>query len=333
MKIVNCLELEEWSDFVLNHPKGSVFQTPYMGKVYRESVNFTPFFIAVLSDKGEVLAILLAVIQKEYKGVLGNFTARAIIMGGPLVKEDDKKVLFFLMNQYNKQICKKAIFTQIRNQFDQEKFKEIFSSQGYIYEEHLNIILDISKTEEVLWKEVYTKRRNEIKRALKEDVSFEVFNSVGALNISYDILNEVYSRAKLPLPNFSHFIKLFEHSNKNEGLRIGAAIYDGKIIGCMLFLVYKKTIYDYYAGSYAAFYKKFPNHLIPWEVFKWGKENGYTVFDFGGAGKPDVPYGVREYKKKFGGAFVNYGRFINVHKKITYKFAKIGFSLWQKIKK
>ena len=27
----------EWNDFVYNHSKGSIFQTPYMAKVYKES--------------------------------------------------------------------------------------------------------------------------------------------------------------------------------------------------------------------------------------------------------------------------------------------------------
>ena len=35
---------------------------------------------------------------------------------------------------------------------------------------------------------------------------------------------------------------------------------------------------------------------------------------FGGAGKPDKPYGVRDYKLKFGGQLVNWGRFEKVHK-------------------
>ena len=101
----------------------------------------------------------------------------------------------------------------------------------------------------------------------------------------------------------------------------------------MLVLVYNETIYDYYAGAYSSFYKKYPNHLIPWEVFKWGNKNDYLIFDFGGAGKPNIPYGVRDYKKKFGGDFVNYGRFTNIHKKNMYMIAKFGFLLWKKIKK
>ncbi len=100
----------------------------------------------------------------------------------------------------------------------------------------------------------------------------------------------------------------------------------------MLALSYKKCIFDNYAGSYLTHYNKYPNDLIPWEVFLWGKRNDYRVFDFGGAGKPDIPYGVREYKKKFGGEIVNYGRYEKIHSRFIYLMAKQGFKFWQKIK-
>ena len=91
----------------------------------------------------------------------------------------------------------------------------------------------------------------------------------------------------------------------------------------MLALVYQKTIYDYYAGAYKEYYKKYPNDLIPWEVFIYGKKNGFTFFDFGGAGQPNVPYGVREYKKKFGGELINFGRFEKIHKPMSCKLIKL----------
>jgi lipid II:glycine glycyltransferase (peptidoglycan interpeptide bridge formation enzyme) len=75
-----------------------------------------------------------------------------------------------------------------------------------------------------------------------------------------------------------------------------------------------------------------PNDLIPWDVFLWGKENGFTRFDFGGAGKPDVPYGVREYKKKFGGKMVSYGRYEKINKPNLMKIAKTGFQIMQWLK-
>ena len=333
MKIVFGLDEKKWNDFVYNHSKGSIFQTPYMAKVYKESEKNEPFFIAVVSEKYEILASLLAVIQKEYNGILGNLSSRAIIIGGPIIKNDNKEVLTYLLEHYNKHIKGRVIYTQIRNLYDQTELNDIISKFGFKYEEHLNILINLNKTEESLWKDVHTKRRNEIRRATKEGVNFKILNTLEALKVSYNILTEVYSRAKLPMPSFSHFKSLLDNSGDDFGLRIAVAIYKEEIVGCMLILIYKGTIYDYYAGSYSSFYKKYPNHLIPWEVFKWGKKNDFSIFDFGGAGKPNIPYGVRDYKKKFGGDFVNYGRFNNIHKKNIYIIAKFGFLLWKKIKK
>ena len=61
----------------------------------------------------------------------------------------------------------------------------------------------------------------------------------------------------------------------------------------------------------------------------WGKEHGYKKFDFGGAGKPGVPYSVRDYKMKFGGKVVNYGRYEKIHKSILFKIGKLAFKIYQ----
>lgn len=45
------------------------------------------------------------------------------------------------------------------------------------------------------------------------------------------------------------------------------------------------------------------------KYFDRGHQNRFQIFDFGGAGKPNVSYGVRYYKMSFGGKLVNYGRY------------------------
>ena len=58
--------------------------------------------------------------------------------------------------------------------------------------------------------------------------------------------------------------------------------------------------------------------LIPVSVIWYGIKdaisNNFSRFDFGGAGSPDKSYGVRDFKKKFGGKEVFYGRFQKNHK-------------------
>lgn len=58
------------------------------------------------------------------------------------------------------------------------------------------------------------------------------------------------------------------------------------------------------------------------------KELGCTTFDFMGAGKPNKPYGVREFKKRFGGELVEYGRYRLICKKKYFNLGKFVMKLY-----
>ena len=148
-----------------------------------------------------------------------------------------------------------------------------------------------------------------------------------SLKSSYNILKEVYKRAKIPLADIDLFNNALNVLGEKKMIRFLGAYYNEKIIGVMILFAYKGVIYDWYAGSYSEYYKKYPNDLLPWKVFLQFKGDGFTMFDFGGAGKPNVPYGVRDYKKKFGGEFVNLGRYEIIHKKFLFSIIKQAFKL------
>jgi len=328
----NCIDQGKWDVFVYNHVSGNIFQTPFMYRVYTISKKFEPVALAVIDGNKDIQGILLAVVLKYYEGPVGNFTARSIIHGGPLVKNNDPIVLNLLLGQYVQIIKKRAIYSQFRNFWDWGSSKQKFFDNGFTYQDHLNILVDLTKSEEQLWDEMNPKGRNKVRRSVKKGSYFKIEQTEDALGQCYDILRQVYNRAKLPLPDYNYFLNLFKVNTKSH-LKIFCAYYDNEIVGCMLGLAFKDSVYDYYAGSRAEYYDKNPNDLIPWEVFKWSKENRYKIFNFGGAGKPNVHYGVRDYKKKFGGRFVNYGRFEKVHQPIMHNFAKFGFKMWQLTKK
>jgi len=321
---------KKWFEFVGRHPQGNIFQTPAMYEVYLSTKKYEPVFLAVLDSQGQMLAVLLAVIQKESSGIMGYFSARAIVQGGPLIRDDDPGVLDIILGGFNRIVRRKAIYSQFRNFWDWSSLTPVFLSKGFEFEEHLNILIDLTKSEEQLWGEVHSKRRNEIRRAAREGVQFLIETSEASLEKCYRLLKSLYSRIKLPIPNYQFFNKLF-HMPGGPQLMMYTAQYEGEIIGCMLALVYKDRIYDFYAGSKKEFYNKYPNDLIPWEVFKWGRENQIKIFDFGGAGKPGIPYGVRDYKKKFGGEFVNYGRLLRVNKPLLMKMGLMGMAIYRKI--
>lgn len=303
-----------------------------MYEVYKYTKNYEPIFLAVINEDNEILGTLLAVIQREYKGPIGDLTARSIIWGAPLVRNSDKQALYLILNEYNKIVRKRALYSQFRNLWDMQNFNEIFINLGYSFEDHLNIIIDLKKPEEILWKEIHPTRRKQIKRASKRGISVQELKNIDNFNKSYQILREVYANAKLPIADKSMFEASFRILAPQEMVKYFGAFNNNEIIGLRYILVFRKTLYDWYAGSLRKYLDKYPNDLLPWEVFKWGKEHGYRTFDFGGAGIPNKPYGVRDYKKKFGGQLVNYGRFEKVHKPLSMQIGKLGFKLYKKIR-
>jgi lipid II:glycine glycyltransferase (peptidoglycan interpeptide bridge formation enzyme) len=46
-----------------------------------------------------------------------------------------------------------------------------------------------------------------------------------------------------------------------------------------------------------------------------------------GAGIPDRPYGVRDFKMEFGGEVVEYGRYLCIRKPVLYKIGKWGVKI------
>jgi len=104
-----------------------------------------------------------------------------------------------------------------------------------------------------------------------------------------------------------------------------------EMIGTKITLKNKNTVIELYSGSRVEYYRFRPNDIINWEVFLACKKEEYKLFDFWGAGKLNVPYGVRDNKMSFGGKILNFGRYYFYHSKPLFKIAEMGFKSLQKI--
>lgn len=321
-----------WKSFVDNHPNGNIFQTPEMYEVYKNTVNNEPVFLAV-TENNEVLGVLLGVIQKEISGLFGVFTSRCIVTGGPLIKDNNPEVLALLLEEFTTVLKNKTIFSQFRNLWEWNSLISVFKDHGFKYDPHLDILINIDRPENEIWDSLHSKARNKIRLAEKAGLKFEIIepNKVN-ISIIYEILKEVYGKAKIPLADISLFEKAVDMLGPNNHIKIFGALKDKKIIGFRLGLLYKDLIYDWYAGSFSSYYNEHPNDFLPFKTMAWGQKNGYRVFDFGGAGKPNQPYGVRDHKMKFGGELLEFGRFEKIHKPILMEIAKFGLQIYKKVK-
>ena len=102
--------------------------------------------------------------------------------------------------------------------------------------------------------------------------------------------------------------------------------YRDKVIGGMMCPVFAdKAIYEWYVCGLDEEYKEqYPSVMATYAAISYAKQNGIPMFDFMGAGVPDKPYGVRDFKMEFGGELVEHGRYLHVRKPLLYMIGKWG---------
>jgi lipid II:glycine glycyltransferase (peptidoglycan interpeptide bridge formation enzyme) len=325
------LSREDWSTFVLSHPRGNIFQTPEMFDVYSKTRNFEPRVVVKRNAQtGRIEALMLAPIISEKGGIFKFFTSRVVGYGTPVVDSSDDALQ--LAREFISGIKYSAIYSSIVNLQESRKLLSKIESIGFEYSDHLNFIFDLTIGEAELWSKISESRRKNIKRASKNGLRVEVSNSA-PIDECYKILKETYDRLSLPLLDISIFIGVLNILGPKNYAKFFLAYNDNRLVALRIVLTYKNDIYDWYAGNINDPNLKYSNDLLVWEVMKWGCNNGFKTFNFGGAGKPDEEYGVREFKRTFGGTLVNYGDYKCIHQPLKYILISTGKKYFKTILK
>ena len=102
--------------------------------------------------------------------------------------------------------------------------------------------------------------------------------------------------------------------------------HQGNVIGGMMCPILDgKAIYEWYVcGMDEKYREQYPSVMATYAAIEYAKRNNLPLFDFMGAGEPDIPYGVRDFKMEFGGELVEHGRFLCIRKPILYEIGKFG---------
>lgn len=314
----------DWEAFVQDHPDCNVFQSPDIVKFYRAIEEYKPVTLFSIDKDGRIAGVMVAYIISDGGFLRRRLTSRAIVTGGPLIKKGDEFSTDVLIREMKRKVNGEVNYIQIRNLNSTSELSGKFTKYGYTFEEHLNILIDLTKTIETLRAELHPTRRKQIDRAARRGVEIAIpENPDGAtLDSCYSILSSVYKRAGLPLPSPAFFAEAFNVLGKRNRLKVFLAMHNERIIGFRYVMVYKDVIYDWFAGSIPEYNDKYPNDILPWSIIQWGREHGFKIFDFGGAGHPSERYGVRDYKLKFGGNTVNFGRYLYIFRPLVYYPAK-----------
>jgi serine/alanine adding enzyme len=329
MSVVQHLDPCLWKGFVERHPQGTIFHTPEMFQVFARAKGYRPSLLAVVDSENQPLTLLSVVQVALLNGLFQQFSTRAIAYGSALSApgREGLEALNLLLRAYNQEIGKGLLFTELRNLTDFSGFQSVLLDNRFTLEGHLNYLIRLDQPEEVLWRGISKSGQQRVRSAYRKEVIVKEINERVELTEAYSLLKAVYSRARVPLADITLFEAAYDLLAPLGMFKIILAKVGEEYIGTRFLLLYKGRIIDWYAGADRNYSTFSPNEILVWHILKWGKENQFQIFDFGGAGRPDEEYGPRQFKSKFGGTLVNYGRFVRVHAPLKLKVSRIGYQL------
>lgn len=174
-----------------------------------------------------------------------------------------------------------------------------------------NFIIDLTRSEEELLKNMHPKTRYNIRLAQKHGVKVEERLDDEAFNIYLKLYFETTKRQSYHGHNEDYHRKVWE-TLKDVGMaRLLIASYQDQPLTTWMLLNFKDTLYYPYGGSSKNHPEVMANNLVAWEAIKLGKKSGLKKFDMWGAlghdASPSDPwYGFHKFKMGYGGKLVEY---------------------------
>ena len=348
MKILtyNQIDPQQWSELVQSSPTATWFQTEEAYRFY-QSVSGMQAFAYGVAEEGRLAGVIVGYTTQSANAIQQYFTKRAIIYGGPLLAEDiSDEALGALLSAIapasrliapasrliasspHRLIASsphrliKPIYIETRNFHDYSKWRNIFETNGFAYQTHLNFHVDTTSLDQVQLR-IGKHRWRYIRLSMRDGAQIVAHPTLEQVRAFYTILQGLYrTKVRTPLWSWDFFERLFH----TEHARYILVELDGQIVGGTACVCLPgKAVYEWYACGL----DDCRDDIRPLSVAIWGEmqhaaENGYPLFDFMGAGSPDQPYGVRDFKAEFGGELVEHGRFLCVRKPLLYWIGKMG---------
>jgi lipid II:glycine glycyltransferase (peptidoglycan interpeptide bridge formation enzyme) len=316
----------EWQELVLNSRTGTWFQSPEAYAFYASVPEaMTPFAVGIARDHA-LVGVCVGYVTREPHAFRQFFTRRAIINGGPCLADDATPAeAEALMRAVRNTLCTagKPIYIETRNFEDYSAWKGAFKAAGFGYHRHLNFHIDCTERE-AMTARMSEVRRRQVRKAQKNGVTIQSEDICEADVIAfYTILAQLYrTKVKTPLFPLSFFLTFYRQGMGKYLL----VKYEGKVIGGIMGPVLAdRSLYEWFICGLDASHKDcYPSVMATFAAMDYAAQQGIARFDVMGAGQPDVPYGVRDFKAEFGGKLVEHGRFLCICQPMLYRLGTWG---------
>lgn len=318
-RILDVKEKDKFNGFIAKHPQGHFLQLWEWGLVKKGmGWNYLPL---VAEKDGEIKGALL--ILKRRLPIPGLKKSIFYAPRGPVTDLEDEELCQILIKGTHR-IAKEqgAIFLKIDPGVEagNQIFREILIKCGFKLNEtgldfegvqpKFVFRLDITPSEIALLENMHQKWRYNIRLSGRKGVTIREARGKEDLQLFYTILLETAERDKFLVRGYEYFEWIWDFMVTKGYAQVFLAEYNGRVIsGALAFILGAKAWYLYGASSNSD-RNVMPNYLIQWEMIRWARKNGCTLYDFRGVSgdldENNPLYGLYKFKKGFGGELVEF---------------------------
>lgn len=331
-RIIDITERERYDSFVRRHPKGHFLQTWEWGQV-KKSMGWEPLPL-ILEENGEIRASLL--ILKRKLPVPGLKKCIFYSPRGPVVDIESEELCRVLFDGVSKVAAAHgAIFLKIDPDVKKSHagFGQILRNCGLVQNDvgmdfegvqpSFVFRLDITPSEIKLLENMHSKTRYNIRLAGKKGVTIREAESKKDLEDFYAILVETAKRDNFLIRGFEYFETIWDQMAENDMAKVFLAEHEGNAVSGTLALILGDKAWYLYGASSNEHRNIMPNYLIQWEMIRWAKSKGCTLYDFRGVSgdldESNPLYGLYRFKKGFNGDLVEFtGEWDKVYSRFFY---------------
>lgn len=249
-----------------------------------------------LDAAGTLRCILPYTIVRKAMVRLVRFRAETIAVDGPLGVEEETAFLDSAVEHF-RAIGADAIVPGTNN--------AVFRTypRGADAAPYGSYVIELTPTEDQLWKSVGRITRQNIRTAQKDGVAIR--SGLEYLDTAYGLIRETFARSELPFMGRAAFVR-FVNGLGDHG-RLLVAEFQGAVHSAVVFAFSDPCVYAVYGGNLAQQHQG-ANKLIYWDAMTTFRRQGVKRFDFYGA-RVDPPPGskhaaINALKERFGATLV-----------------------------
>lgn len=180
------------------------------------------------------------------------------------------------------------------------KSRPVFSPQ--------TILLDITKSEEELLKNMHPKTRYNINLAKKRNVKVMEGKTEDDLEEFIRLQKQTAKKQKFFVHPDKYYRMLWKKLAPEGSAALLLAKVGEKTAAVFLLFKYQNVVYYPYGASDYRFHATMAANLLMWEAIRWGKRNNCQLFDMWGAttDQKDPWWGFTRFKLGYGGEMVTF---------------------------